>query len=219
MVRLVPRARAVILAVALALHCVAACPIEPVDHGLMSRPANQRQLRAIAAQATALGLPHTTSEVEARVLAVSSAWRTFSDLALTPVRPFHELTATHQRWGLFTTASPERYRMYVEVHRPNTPWQLVYRPQDPHADELAGVLEYRRVRGVWNPGSHGIRAPYPGFVTFVARRLFRRHADIDLVRIRMEKLSFLHPGEPEPHTAPQFEHEEVRRRGDVGLPK
>jgi len=96
-VRLVPRARAVIIAVALALHCVAACPIEPVDHGLMSRPANQRQLRAIAAQATALGLPHTTSEVEARVLAVSSAWRTFSDRALTPVRPFHELTATHQR--------------------------------------------------------------------------------------------------------------------------
>lgn len=217
--RFVPRARAVIIAVALALHCVAACPIEPVDHALMSRPANQRQLRAIAARATAIGLAHTTTEVEAHVLAISAAWCTFSDFALTPVRPFHQVTATHQRWGLFTTASPERFRMYVEVHRPNTPWQIVYRPQDPHSDELAGMLEYRRVRGVWNPGSHGIRAPYPGFVSFVARGLFRRHPDVDLVRVRMEKLSFLHPGEREPRTAPLFEHEQVRRRRDVGLPE
>lgn len=217
--RVVPRARAFVIAIVLALHCVAGCPIEPVDRQLLSRPSNQRQLRALAGQATRLGLPRTTEEVEDLVLTASGGWRVFSDFVLTPVRPFHELTVTHQRWGLFTTAAPERYLMNIDVHRPHSPWAPAYRPQDPQATELADVLEYRRVRGVWNPGAHGIRAPYAGFVTFIARRLFRKHDDIDLVRVRMQKLTFLHPWEHESLGEPEFMNEEIRRRRDVEHPQ
>jgi hypothetical protein len=136
------------------------------------------------------------------------------------MRPYWEATRTHQRWSLFTTASPDRWRMWIEGRPPGRrDWEILYRPHDPAHRLLAGPLEYRRIRGAWNPGTTGVRAPYPGFVRWVARRMFSLRPDLAEVRVRMQRLHFVRPGEPADTRPPWFEAERRVAREEVLGPR
>lgn len=111
--------------------------------------------------------------------------------ALTPFRPIGELTQLRQRWKLFSGASRNRYRMHIEARRDLTrdDWVLLYRPLDDEHDFLTDELEYRRVRGTWNPSTtYGPRGGYGPFATWVADRVFAHDPTFVEVRVRMQKV-------------------------------
>jgi hypothetical protein len=91
-----------------------------------------------------------------------------------------------QRWALFQAASPRRFRMEVEGRDRAGAWRTLYRAGD--GGEDAELLEYRRIRGAWNPTSRPM-ATYTAFADWLATRHFAAHADLVAVRIRMERVT------------------------------
>src|SRR5690348_849695 len=103
------------------------------------------------------------------------------------LRPFEKafaITRVHQRWKLFAGASRKRYRMRIEARTSATAdWQLVYRVLDDDHAFMAGPIEYRRMRGAWNPHStHGPRGGYGPFVQWVAQRVLESNPAFTEVR-------------------------------------
>lgn len=109
---------------------------------------------------------------------------------LEPFRPIGEALRVHQRWKLFAGASRKRWRMRIEARTgPTAEWQLVYRVLDDEHDFLAGPLEYRRMRGAWNPHSTlGPRGGYRPFATWVGQRVLDAYPAYTDVRIHHERI-------------------------------
>jgi hypothetical protein len=109
---------------------------------------------------------------------------------LTPFRPVGETFKLRQRWKLFSGAADRRYRMRIEVRRDDSAeWELIYRVLDDEHAFLAAPIEYRRVRGAWNPHTtSGTRGGYPAFVGWVAGRVFARMPDVAEVRVVQERI-------------------------------
>jgi hypothetical protein len=93
-----------------------------------------------------------------------------------------------QRWALFQSASPARFRMEVEGRDRAGAWRALYRAGDDAATEDAALLEYRRIRGAWNPTVRTM-GQYGPFVDWLAARLFAAHPELVAVRVRMEKVT------------------------------
>ena len=113
------------------------------------------------------------------------------DTVLKPFRPVYDLAGLRQRWKLFSGASRNRFRMWIEARRDLTrdEWVLLYRPLDSEHDFLADQIEYRRVRGAWNPSTaYGPRGGYASFVTWIAGRVFAADRTFVEVRVRQEKV-------------------------------
>jgi hypothetical protein len=130
---------------------------------------------------------------------------------LRPVQWIGQGANVRQRWKLFPVASRQRYRMWIEGREPDGAWMLLYRPHDPEHTSLSARLEYRRIRGLWNPGTHAPRAGYPAFATWVAGVLLARDARLHEIRVRMEKIEILPRGRGFRGTG-RFQFELVRGR-------
>jgi hypothetical protein len=109
---------------------------------------------------------------------------------LRPFSKLFEITRVHQRWKLFAGASRKRYRMRIEARAGATAeWQLVYRVLDDDHAFMAGAIEYRRMRGAWNPHStHGPRGGYGPFVQWVAQRVLASNPAFTEVRVQHERI-------------------------------
>jgi hypothetical protein len=109
---------------------------------------------------------------------------------LRPFRPVAEITRVRQRWKLFAGASRKRWRMRIDARTSaGAEWELVYRVLDDEHAFMADALEYRRVRGAWNP--HSVRGPrggYQSFVTWVGRRVLAAHPQYTEVRVQQERI-------------------------------
>ena len=118
------------------------------------------------------------------------SWHRARRIVMTPFKPLGELVRYRQTWKLFPTAKLEQHRMWVEARKTGTKdgWELLYRPNDPDHALWADRIEYRRLRGVWNPGSKGTRTGYGPFVEWLAGEVFELRPDVDRVRVRMEKI-------------------------------
>jgi hypothetical protein len=109
---------------------------------------------------------------------------------LEPFRPLTELTYVRQRWKLFAGASRKRWRMRIDARTgPAAEWELVYRVLDDDHDFMASTLEYRRVRGAWNPhSSRGPRGGYHSFCQWVGRRVLAAFPAYTEVRVQHERI-------------------------------
>jgi hypothetical protein len=133
---------------------------------------------------------------------------------LSPFRFIGDGLHITQHWKLFPVANPDRFRMWIEARTaPDAAWQLLYRPHDDAHTWLADALEYRRMRGAWNPGTRHVRGAYPSFVTWVAGTTFVRDPRWQALRVRMEVLDIdpRRAGDPTGATG-RFVFEEVRAR-------
>lgn len=65
-------------------------------------------------------------------------------------------------------------------------WRTLYRAGD--GGEDAALLEYRRIRGAWNPTSRPM-GTYTAFADWLATRHFAAHADLVVVRVRMHRIA------------------------------
>jgi hypothetical protein len=87
--------------------------------------------------------------------------------------------------------------MHVEVRRPGSAWRELYRAPGQGPPWLSRLLSYRRIRGIYNPGSRsGPRGQYEGFVRALARDVFARDRQLNELRVRMERLHIVAPGSP-----------------------
>jgi hypothetical protein len=121
-----------------------------------------------------------------------------------------------QRWNLFAGAKTERYWLMIEGRAAGGgEWQVLYRPHDARHTLLASELEYRRVRGAWNPRGTSPTGGYAAFVNFVAQRIFAEKPAIEEVRVRFEAIRIRPRGAGFEATG-TFAFEQVRTRRDVG---
>jgi hypothetical protein len=171
----------VVIALVLAIGLVDGCPI----------PSNKRTVPAL--------LPAVK---EMRVLRTQ---------ALAPFRSVRDGFRLHQLWKLFPTASLNQHRMWVEGRAGKSgAWQILYRPLDPEHTFKADEIEYRRLRGAWNPG-RSARRGYAGFVKWVAGEVFAAWPELDEVRVRLEKIR-VNPREGKFEPTGKFQYERTRRR-------
>jgi len=100
-----------------------------------------------------------------------------------------------QRWVLFAGASRDRYRLEVAGREAGrSEFELLYRADDPKHRLLASTIEYRRVRGAFNPRTREPPQGYPAFASFVRERLFAQRPKLEEVRVRMEEIRILDRG-------------------------
>jgi hypothetical protein len=112
-----------------------------------------------------------------------------------PFRPLREHLVLNQRWNLFSGAKAQRYWLRLEGRETQSrKYVLLYRPHDPAHDLDGAILEYRRVRGSWNPRGGAAQAGYEAFVSFEARRLLLVHPELDAVRASFETIDVLPRG-------------------------
>ncbi|HEU5056850.1 MAG TPA: hypothetical protein VFU21_10015 [Kofleriaceae bacterium] len=118
-------------------------------------------------------------------------WARTRRIVMTPFKPVGELLRLRQTWKLFPTAKLDQHRMWVDARKTGTKdqWELLYRPHDPDHDLHADRIEYRRLRGVWNPGTKGTRTGYGPFVEWLAGEIFEARADVDRIRVRQERIA------------------------------
>lgn len=165
------------------------------------------------------GIPDTPERFREGLPGVLRAGREVLDsvrnAVLSPVSFVPEQLQFSQHWRLFSSASGARFLMWVELRTSaDAPWQLLYRPHDPEHSWMDEALEYRRVRGNWNPSRKGPNRGYEDFATWIARRVFEERPDARVVRVRMEGIDVLPRGAGIRATG-EFFHERTRRREDV----
>jgi hypothetical protein len=183
-----PRIRAALITLALAVGLVAGLPL-PADAHLPKVPGWYARLVP--------GL------------------RRVQELVLTPFRPLSETFVLTQRWNLFAGAKTRRYWLSLEGRETASGrWRLLYRPHDPEHDADSDALEYRRVRGAWNPRGLGPQPGYAAFVSFEARRLLAARPELGAVRARIEEIDILPHGAGFRGTG-RFTFELVRERAEV----
>ncbi len=164
----------------------------------------------------AVGVEVSAGGLGEQAIGFSDAAQAFRSDLVGPLNPVFDAVGVHQRWSLFPIADPEPWWMHVEARREGAPFELLYRPWDEAHDWELDRLEYRRVRGVWNPGSAGTRYDYPRFVDWVARRAFDYDETYVEVRVRMAQYYLPLPTEEDPPERTLSWHfEEVRRRAEM----
>ena len=165
------------------------------------------------------GLPIPNAKVQAgwspgvrSFLAAASAAQ---GAVLAPFARLRRACGLVQGWQLGAGANTDRYRIWIEARESRrAAWRLLYRPHDPEHALLASNLEYRRVRGAWNPRRDVAQPGYGAFVSWVSRRIFRVRPEFSETRVRIEKIRILPKGRGFEGTG-EFVHEQRRTRREV----
>jgi hypothetical protein len=141
--------------------------------------------------------------------------RKTQDALLWPFRPIGNTFVLIQRWNLFSSAKTRRHWLALEGREAASGrWVLLYRPHDPEHDFDAAALEYRRVRGAWNPRGLAPQSGYGAFVAFEAQRVLAARPELSAVRARMEAIEILPKGRGFRQTG-RYEFELVHERQGV----
>lgn len=145
------------------------------------------------------GWPLPTGAVQKRLgepwVGITRTLERVQGVLLWPFRPIGEALVLHQRFSLFSGASTERYRIRIEARETASGrWVLRYRPHDSKHQEDARALEYRRLRGAWNPRGDEPQPGYDAFVSFVAKRILSAHPEYSAVRVGLERVVILPRG-------------------------
>lgn len=158
---------------------------------------------------------HAIEQWSPRFVPLGHAVQRAQALLATPIAWFANGIEVHQRWSLFSSADPERFRMWLEARNGAGDWQILYRPHDPEHTYRADAIEYRRIRGAWNLYKRGPDPGYPAFVDWIARTVFSDPTlHFDQVRVRMERLH-IRPREASFNGSGEFLYELTRQRSQA----
>jgi hypothetical protein len=128
-----------------------------------------------------------------------------------PTRKLRDGFRLHQTWKLFPTANINQHRLWIEGRTDRSAaWEIIYRPDDDEHDFKADEIEYRRVRGAWNPG-RSPRRGYTPFTKWVAKEIFAARPDLNEVRVRLENIK-VRPKQGRFESAGKFQFERSIRR-------
>lgn len=182
-----PQVRGGLLALAIALSLIDGCPIPPEK---VARPWQLMFVKVIKPVQT---------------------------LLLTPFTWITRWSRTHQRWALFQAVGSKQWRFEVQG-RVATPagvdWVTVYKANDDGYQDEADLLEYRKLRAVWNPTD--AMSGYTKFANWYMGHVLERHPEFLGVRLRIQKVTLWHG---EVTDTGEFDHYQSRERGTPTLSK
>lgn len=191
------------------------CPLVPhIRAHHLENPIGARELARWGTRLRSLGATWSDEELAQRTLAASESASEAHAAIIAPVAPYFRGLGIHQRWSLFPIADPDPWWMHVEGRR-GQDWRLLYRPldplgrHDPALDALVPVLEYRRIRGHWNPGTGGPRPDYVRLVEWMSAQICAADPALQEIRVRFLRHHVADPGEDE--APPPTWHFEERR--------
>lgn len=204
-----PQLRGGMLLLFVLVNVAEGCPLVPnIRAHHLDNPIGARELSRWGTRLRDVGFDWSDEELRSRTLAASESASSTHRAMLTPAAPYFSALGIHQRWSLFPIADPDPWWMHIEGRRHHD-WTLLYRPldpldrHDPLLDDLIPMLEYRRIRGHWNPGTSGARADYGRFVDWVAAKICvadqggERPNPLLEVRVRFLRSHIFEPGEDE----------------------
>ncbi|MEQ1568088.1 MAG: hypothetical protein ABMA64_20785 [Myxococcota bacterium] len=190
--------RAALIALALLGHGVYALPLpDAISDEALASEAGQRDLALWHDALASVGVQVDRDALGAFAQDASRATSRLHRAMKVPFRPLFDLVGVNQAWALFASATTAPDRLVVEIERPGSPgWEKVLRRLDPCCTWLEPVIEYRRVRGVWDGQSGRMRPGYKGLARWLADRAFEAFPDATAVRVRLERAHEVYPWEP-----------------------
>ena len=168
--------RAGLIAVAIVLALVEGCPIPP---------------------------PHETEDWQQSYVSII---RPAQQVVMTPFAWLPRALRITERFALFQSAEPDRYRFVIVGRTAGGIEHAVFRAGDDGA--YADLLTQRRVRGVWSPTLRPT-SQYPAFTRWFAQRAFADHADLAVITFRFERLH-IEDGTPRATGTTAFESYQYR---------
>lgn len=207
--------RAGLITVVIILQLLDALPLPELKRHHLNNPVAKRELVRWSEVITGLGHAITPDELAVVGLELGGAAGSFRKLVLKPWHPFRRWTGTGQSWGLFAYPEPASGRLVVDG-RGASGVRTLYRAPGGEGDHLADILEYRRIRGVYDDASDRPRPRpiYRRFGEWVAVEVFETHPDIDYVEIRLDLHPIITPSEGEPQPD-QRRHVRGFNRGEL----
>jgi hypothetical protein len=168
--------RATLITLALSSQCVSALPDKPLTAEKLARPEGRRALR---------WLGFVTGE---QLIAWSERGVAVRRWLLAPLASLESIAGLRQRWNLFLTVGEEAYRIRIEARTPDDAWHVVYRANQLDSLELAPLLSYRRLRGMYNPNKYGAKPEYAAFTSWLTQRVLHDHPEYTALRVGMERV-------------------------------
>lgn len=184
------RVRGLLIAFALGVEAVRAIPSKPLQDQHFTLPQGVRTLDQLEAGLSLVGARPGRAAIQQTLVASSAAILEVRESVLAPFEAVFHATATGQQWTLFLSAHRECFRLHIDgrAHE-HEPWQSLYRALSHDALGLAPLLEYRRARGLYDPGRISGPSPaYAGLTQALALRVFAARPSLTRVRVRLERL-------------------------------
>jgi len=192
-------ARAGLITVVLLLQFLDAIPLPELKPRHLANPVAQVELRQWSKVLGSVGVEATPSELAEVGLEVGGWAGTFRKKVLRPWHPFRKLTGTGQAWGLFAYPEPAAGRLVVAGQLDGKD-HTFYSAPGGLDDDLERVLEYRRVRGIYDDACDRPKPKriYGRFAKWVSARVMTHHLELDKVEVRIDHHQIRTPDQGEP---------------------
>lgn len=209
-------ARAGILTAVIALQLLDAIPLPDLRPHHLTNPVAWEELRRWTHTLNRAGVDISERELADLGLDVGGAARTFRRRVLQPWEPFRWVTGTGQNWSLFAIPESAVGRLVVEGVDTAGNRTTFYRAPGGESDHLEAMLEYRRVRGVYDGACDRPkpRKVYAQFGKWLSAHLMAEHPELQLVEVRLDLHRIRTPGE-EPAPPDERRHARMYTRGEL----
>lgn len=186
--------RAAILAVVIAVNGWVAIPIGPrITEKDLAKADAKEQVDEWMGLLDRVGV--TRAQFETFVVKGSGFFVDLDNTVSKPIRPVNQLFRTNQSWALFTGADRTPMRFAVRGYTADGTERLLFRRLDPDATFLGGVLNFRRVRGIYDIDKEDLPKRYKVLTRWIATRAFEEHPDLVAVEVLQEEQRTPLPGQ------------------------
>lgn len=210
--------RAGLLALVIGAHGIVALPIGPrVTLDSLRSERGASEVDAWMKLAAPLGF--TRESFEETVVRWSTRLVDADAFITAPIKKVLHVFGQGQSWGLFASTDRDPQRLEVRGIRADGTEVVLYRRRDADARFLGEVLDYRRVRGVYDLGSKTLPPRYKNLCKWVAQRAFAAYPDLTEVKITQVLIQVRLPSEPpDPATSEKFTLSFQREPAAQGTP-
>lgn len=194
--RVLPHLRAVGVLVLVFTAIVGSVPMPgPSSKRMLTSKTAEEELNTWVGILSNVGIETDKDQLGDFVLEVGKWARGSKRNALYPFQPLIRLTQTQQGWGLFAYPDVRPEALVVTVRRGRTPrYDVLYDAQDPEKRWRASWLHFRRVRALYNPGTHPPRT-YSDVVDWLAERVWEEDPEATQVKVWITQTHTVLPGE------------------------
>ena len=181
--------RATLIAALLMFQLLDAIPLPELRQHHLSNPVAQQEIRQWTQRLRSVGVDMTPDELADLGLRVGRAAGTYRKHVLRPWAPVRRFTGTGQDWSLFAVPEPASGRLVVDGHTAAGEVTAFYRAPGGRGDELEAMLEYHRLRGVYDSASDRPkpRKVYRHFGRWLSVHLMQTHPELTEVEIRLDR--------------------------------
>lgn len=213
-----PAVRAALIAGVLLVYGTIGGPWPDLSRSDLRYAVAQEELARWSGLLTEAGWELAPDELGERVLAVGQVSRELQDRLYGPIRPFLRQTGTGQAWGLFAYPETVSGRLVIGARqRGELDFRTLYRAPGQGEDWLVDLVEYRRVRGIYD--DKGDR-PKAGFIwgrlsSYLAARIMVVHPEVEEVELRFDLTRASIPGRGGERQLDRKRHVRRRTRQEV----